>query len=423
MMDQQSRNRTDVVVIGGGIIGLCCAYYLNQAGASVRVLDKGSMDEGASHVNAGFLVPSHIEPMAAPGVIAQGLKWLANPESPFYIKPRFDLDLTAWLLGFYASCTREHLNRSIPVLRDLALEGLALYDDVCRDPAFDGAGPKYNGLLMLHSSDYSERHNLEFAKMADDAGLQVRRLNREETLDLEPGIKTSITGSVFCEQDASLDPGHFVMTLRSFLESEGVQFLGGTEVTDITRSGNQITGIKTTRGSLDADHLVLAAGAWSGRLAKKVNVKLPLQPATGYSISVDDADEKLSIPLISTEEKITIGPMRGKIRFAGTLTLVGFDSKIDRVRLRPIQRQVKLYFPDVASGDQPMPEAQSGFRPCSTDGLPIIGRPDSFSNLYLATGHGMLGMTQGLITGQTIAKLVAGEKPRFDIPELSPNRF
>jgi len=422
-MDEFAGNRTDVLIIGGGIIGLCCAYYLNRDGASVRVVDKGDMDEGASHVNAGFLVPSHIEPMAAPGVIAQGLKWLANPESPFYIKPRFDLDLTAWLLGFKAACTKEHLNRSIPVLRDLALEGLALYDDVCRLPEFAGVGPKKTGLIMLHSSDYSEQHNMQFAEMANDAGLDVERLNREETLTLEPGIRSPVTGSVFCKQDESLDPGQFVNTLRKYLEVKGVLFSPGTLVSDMTLSGTRLSSVTTSRGSFEAEHVVLAAGAWSGKLARKAGLKIPLQPATGYSISVDDPENRLSIPLISIEEKITIGPMRGKIRFAGTLTLVGFDSKIDPVRLRPLQRQVKLYFDDIDKGDRTMPDAQSGFRPCSTDGLPIIGKTDPRSNFYIATGHGMLGMTQGLITGKTIAELVAGDQSRFDIPELSPDRF
>jgi D-amino-acid dehydrogenase len=381
------------------------------------------MDDGASYVNAGYLVPSHIEPMAAPGVIAQGLKWLANPESPFYIKPRFDLDLTAWLLGFQAACTRDNLRRSIPLLRDLALEGLSLYDEVCAHEAFASAAPEKNGLLMLHSSEYSERHNLEFADMADEAGLIVKRLNRDETLTLEPGIRTPVTGSVFCEQDESIDPGFFVSTLRSYLKSQGVTFSPNTEVTGFERAGKEITGIETNGGTIIADHVVLAAGAWSGKLAKKTGLKVPLQPATGYSISVDDPENRLSTPLISTEEKITIGPMRGKIRFAGTLTLVGFDSKIDPVRLRPLQRQVRLYFDEIENGSREMPEARSGFRPCSTDGRPIIGVPEGYSNFYLATGHGMLGMTQGLITGKTIADLVAGKQSRFDLPELSPNRF
>lgn len=422
-MDEFEENRSDVLIIGGGIIGLCCAYYLNRDGASVRIVDKGSMDEGASHVNAGFLVPSHIEPMAAPGVIAQGLKWLANPESPFYIKPRFDLDLTAWLIGFQASCTKDNLKRGIPILRDLALEGLTLYDEVCQDPAFMEAAPKKSGLLMLHSTDNSERHNLEFAEMADSAGLIVKRLDRDQTLALEPGIKTPVTGSIFCEQDASLDPGFFVDTLRDYLQARGVSFSAHTEVTGVQHANNSATGVTSSKGVFTADHIVLAAGAWSGQLAKKISLKVPMQPATGYSISVDDPEERLSIPLISIEEKITIGPMRGKIRFAGTLTLVGFDSTINPVRLRPIQRQVKLYFDEIESGDAVMPEATSGFRPCSTDGLPIIGRPKSWKNVYLATGHGMLGMTQGLITGETIAELIAGKTTRFDIPELSPDRF
>ena len=167
--------------------------------------------------------------------------------------------------------------------------------------------------------------------------------------------------------------------------------------------------------------------SWSGRLAKKLGVKIPLQPATGYSITVDDPVEKMKIPAILTDEKITISPMRGTIRFAGTLTLVGFDPAIDPVRLRPIHRQIGLYFDEIARGERSTPEAQSGFRPCSTDGLPIIGRlgngKDGPSNVFIATGHGMLGITQGPITGKTIKDLIAGDATPFDRIELSPDRF
>lgn len=419
--------KADVIIVGGGIVGLCCAYYVALRGASVTILDKGAMDSGASHVNAGFLVPSHIEPMAAPGVIAQGLKWLSDPESPFYIKPRFDLDLTTWLWGFKAACTRENVTRAVPILRDLALASLDLYDEISALPGFENAGPAQNGLLMLHDSDDGKRHNLELVDVATAADLDARILSRDETLDLEPGIKSALTGSVFFSQDASLDPGYFVTRLQEKVLSMGVRFARHTEVIGFRRAGRSVTHVQTDSEDFRADHVVIAAGSWSGRLAKKLGVKIPLQPATGYSVTVDDPKRSMRIPIILTEKKITIGPMRGKIRFAGTLTLVGFDTKIDPVRLRPIHRQIEMYFEDIKSGSQPMPEAQSGFRPCSTDGLPIIGRLDRAeagpSNVLIATGHGMLGFTQGPITGKTIADMITGSSTPFDLHEISPARF
>jgi D-amino-acid dehydrogenase len=414
---------SDVVIIGGGIVGLCCAYYLRQTGASVTVLDKGPMEGGASYVNAGYLVPSHIEPMAAPGVIAQGLKWLANPESPFYIKPRIDLDLTRWLWGFQAACTDDHVARSIPILRDLALASLELFDEMALRPGFEGAGPEHTGLLMIHNSEYSKRHNLEFADVAVEAGLDVRQLTREETLTLEPGIRTPLTGSVYCREDSAIDPGYFMARLKDEIISMGVQIRRDTEVTGFRRNGDVITAVRTRSGDIAADHVVLAAGSWSGRLADEAGLKIAIQPATGYSITVDDPAGSMKIPAILTEEKITVGPMRGKIRIAGTLTLVGHDTKIDKVRLRPLERQVGLYFEDIGRGERPMPEARSGFRPCSVDGLPVIGRPKGHKNFFVATGHGMLGFTQGPITGTTIAELVSSGTSMFAGDEISPDRF
>lgn len=417
------RHSADVVVVGGGIIGLCCAYYLRLSGASVTVMDKGGMGSGASHVNAGLLVPSHIEPMAAPGVISQGIKWLSNPESPFYIKPRFDMDLTNWLWGFQKACTRENVVRSIPVLRDLALASLDLYDDMSGLPCFGDAGPQKTGLLMLHNSKESETHNYELADAASRAGLEAVRLNHTETLDLEPGIKTPFSGAVYYQQDASLDPGFFMERLDEQVRAMGVSVVPDAEVTGFRLAGNTVTHVRTNSGDVQATHVVLAAGSWSAHLAEQLGTRILLQPATGYSITIDDPAQTLKIPTILTDEKITVGPMRGKIRFAGTLTLVGFDAKVDPVRLRPIERAARLYFPEIDNPGNAMPEAQSGLRPCSSDGLPIIGPLNDQKNIFLATGHGMLGFTQGPITGKTIADMIAGNSTPFNLTELSPDRF
>jgi len=413
----------DVLVIGGGVIGLCSAYYLRQSGASVAVLDKDDFSDGASWINAGLLVPSHLEPIAAPGVIAQGLKWLADPESPFYIKPRLDMELTRWLWGFQAACTKKNVDQAIPVLRDLALASLELHDDLSNLPGFESAGLTHGGLLMLHNSPNSEKANLARADVAETAGLSIQRMSKSETLELDPEIRTPMNGSVFFRDDCTFDPEQFMRALIRQLETDGVHLHSHTEVTGFDSEANRVSNVKTSKGIVAADYVVLSAGSWSGILGNKLEMRLPIQPATGYSITVENPSSQLHIPLVVTDEHITITPLAGRIRFGGTLTLVGFDKKVDERRIKPLLRQAVLYSPESNTDSTQLPATRLGYRPCTTDGLPAIGLANNWRNVIVATGHSMLGMTQGPITGQIVADLVAGRKPRVDISLLNPNRF
>ncbi len=413
----------DVVVVGGGVIGLCSAYYLKHLGASVAVLDKGDYSDGASWVNAGLLVPSHLEPIAAPGVVAQGLKWLADPESPFYIKPRIDMELTRWLWRFQAACTKKNVERAIPVLRDLALASLELHDDLSKLPGFEKIGLTCGGLLMLHNSPKSEKANLALADVAETAGLSIQRLSQSETHDIDPEIRTPMNGSVLFREDCSFDPEQFMRAMVRQLQADGVHLFSQTEVTDFDIESDRVSAMNTTKGDVAADHVVLSAGSWTGPLGRKLKIRLPIQPATGYSITIENPSSQLRIPLIVTDEHVTITPMAGRLRFGGTLTLVGFDETVDERRTLPLRRQVMLYCPEFNTDDTPLPATQSGFRPCTTDGLPAIGMANNWKNVVVATGHSMLGMTQGPITGQIVADLITGSQPRVDISSLNPNRF
>ncbi len=391
-------DRYDVTIIGGGVIGLSCAHYVRRTGASVCVLEKGPFLQGASMENAGLLVPSHIESYAAPGIIAQGLRWLSDPESPFYIKPRVDMELTRWLWGFRAACTKENVARGIPILRDLAFASLELHATLARLPGFENTGLEHKGLFVLHNSKKSERSNLALADAAEKAGLRIERLSKEETLARDPGIRTPMNGSVYFEEDASFDSEKFMTALLAHVKNEGVELIEETDVQGFQNSNGAVTSVQTSAGDIETDHLVLAAGAWSGLLSRKLGFRLPIQPATGYSITVDNPGSELRIPVIITDQKVTITPMPGRMRFGGTLTLVGFDTEIDTRRVRPLQHQVKLYCPEIESGERPMPETWSGFRPCTNDGLPIIGRAEKWKNVIVASGHGMLGMTQHIVS-------------------------
>ena len=406
----------DVVIAGGGVVGLCSAYYLQKAGVSVLIVDRGRYSEAASTGNAGMIVPSHIVPLSAPGVIAKGLKWLMNPESPLYIKPSANPKFMKWLWLFQKHCTAEHVARSIPILRDLSLMSRELFSDVCALPGFEDVGLAHDGLLMLHRSDYAKKDNLELADLAEEAGLEISRLSAQETMDLEPALKSELTGSVFFKQDASIHPERFMLALEAHLRAAGVHFLDA-EVKSFERSGDAVQAVGTTKGRFASKHVVLAAGSWSPFLASKLGSALAVQPAKGYSITVPISEPSLKIPCILTDEKVTITPMPGCLRFGGTLALQGYDSSVDERRASPIRRLAETY----CEGVDKVP-TWAGFRPASPDGLPFIGALPSAPNVFAATGHGMMGVTLGPVTGKLISELIQGGSPSLDVVPFASDR-
>ena len=406
----------DVVIAGGGVVGLCSAYYLQKAGVSVLIVDRGRYSEAASTGNAGMIVPSHIVPLSAPGVIAKGLKWLMNPESPLYIKPSANPKFMKWLWLFQKHCTAEHVARSIPILRDLSLMSRELFSDVCALPGFEDVGLAHDGLLMLHRSDYAKKDNLELADLAEEAGLEISRLSAQETMDLEPALKSELTGSVFFKQDASIHPERFMRALEAHLRAAGVHFLDA-EVKSFERSGDAVQAVGTTKGRFASKHVVLAAGSWSPFLASKLGSALAVQPAKGYSITVPISGPSLKIPCILTDEKVSIAPMPGCLRFGGTLALQGYDSSVDERRASPIRRLAETY----CEGVDKVP-TWAGFRPASPDGLPFIGALPSAPNVFAATGHGMMGVTLGPVTGKLISELIQGGSPSLDVVPFASDR-
>ncbi len=409
-----------VVIIGGGIIGLCSAYYLQQSGHQVTVLEQGSYQEGASHGNAGMLVPSHVVPLAAPGVISQGIRWLFRRDSPFRIKPRLDPALAAWLWQFRRYCTEAHVEASMPLLRNLSLASVELFAALSKEFSFEF---ERNGLLMVHSSKKGEKENIKYAQKAQKVGLLVDILDQKALRALEPTVQPQMTGGAFYKQDAHINPGAFVREARSFLSNQGVDCKENVTVTGFTLQENQVTGVQTTQGNIAADEVILAAGSWSPQIGKKLGINLPIQPAKGYSVTLTAPDTSPRIPMILTEAKVTVTPMGNFLRFGGTLELAGFDPSIDRVRASSILNTI----PDFVSGSDSSyiktEDVWSGYRPCTPDGLPIIGRSKLVKNLVIATGHAMIGITLGPITGKLVSDLVNHEIPEIDLHKLRPERF
>jgi len=406
----------DAVIVGGGVVGMSTAFYLQKAGLSVAIVDRGRYSEAASTGNAGMIVPSHIVPLSAPGVIAKGLKWLMNPESPLYIKPSANPKFVKWLWLFQKHCTADHVNYSIPILRDLSLLSRDLFTDICSLPGFEDVGLAHDGLLMLHRTPYAEKDNLELADLAEGAGLEIQRLDRDETLALEPALRSEVTGSVYFKQDSSVHPELFMKAMEAHLRAHGVVFKNA-EVKSFSVSESRVRSVNTDSEKVQTNHVILAAGSWTPALAAKLGATIAVQPAKGYSITVPVDKPSLRVPCILTDDKVTITPMPGCIRFGGTLALSGFDSSVNERRAAPIRRQAEAYCSGVDSV-----KTWAGFRPASPDGLPFIGALPKVGNAFVATGHGMMGVTLGPVTGKLIAQAVTGKPSEVNLNPFKSDR-
>ena len=410
----------DIAVIGGGAIGLWAAYFLHRHGRTVTVLDRDEIGAACSWGNAGYVSPSHVIPLAAPGVVTQGLGWLLDPESPFYIKPRLNLELGRWLWQFVRAGTAAHVERSAPIFADLGLRSVAAYAALAEtlDIGFEPSG-----LMMLHRTDAGRAKNQALTDAARAVGLDVDVLDSDAVQALEPTVADGI-GGIFFPQDAVVDPARMTAALHRHLEAEGVRFLSHTEVTGAERRGDAITSLQTTQGELCPETVVLAAGSWSAAFGKRLGLRLPVQPAKGYSITVMPEGARPRVPVLLTEAKVAVTPLPdGRLRFAGTLELAGLDARINTRRVASILRAVPDYLEPFDRIEADPAEAWAGFRPCTPDGLPIIGRADDISNLVVATGHAMLGISLAPATGALVAALAADEKPPFDPSPFRLSRF
>ncbi len=410
-----------VIIIGGGIVGLSAAYFLQKQGHQVSVIDKSDITSGASFVNAGYITPSHIIPLASPGKIAQGIKWMFNSSSPFYIKPRWDMDFFKWSWYFHKSSTKEKVAKAIPVIKDINLLSRDLFEDIRASGDLGDFQLERKGLLMLYKTEKSYQHELEVAHKAGDLGLEVNEINKSELAVVEPDVRIDAEGAIHYECDGHTTPTEIMPKLLEYLQKVGVAIHTGEEVLDLVANGNKITKITTSKGSHIADEVVLAAGTWSGGLSKKLKIKLPLQAGKGYRINVA-RDTGISMPSILMESSMAVTPMRGFTRFAGTMEFSGINTKIRKERVRAIANGAHSFYPELQINDAEMDAAQSGMRPVTPDGLPYIGKSSEFSNLTFATGHAMMGWSLGPATGKLVSEIIDNKPTSMKIAPFHPQR-
>jgi D-amino-acid dehydrogenase len=477
-----------ILIVGAGVIGLCTAYYCARRGHRVTVIDRNPEErDGCSFGNAGMVTPSHFVPLAAPGMVKLGLKWMWNPESPFYVKPRLDRDLISWGWKFMRAANAGHVERSAPLLRDLCFASRACFEEMAEEwsvaagvapavepvvptggtgvshssapgnsgpvpgggtppstaggtPAATGFGLVKKGLVMLCKTQQSLDHEGSFAKQANELGVPAEVLDAKGLAKLDPGVTMDVAGGVYFPKDCHLSPDRFMRALLLECKRLGVTFSWSNEVEsasitrgriEFVRSANPVYKL-TEEQELDsvlgfpgagADEFVLTAGSWSSSLAHQLGLKLPMQAGKGYSLTLTKPRELPQICAICTEARVAVTPMGNALRFGGTMEIAGLNETINPVRVQGIIKSVSKYYPkftpDSFAGVQPW----CGLRPCSPDGLPYVGRTAKFNNLSIATGHAMMGLSLGPITGKLMAEILSGAKPSIAIDALNPDRY
>lgn len=413
-----------VVVIGGGVIGLACGYELRKRGAEVTVLDAREMGAAASWGNAGWIVPSLSGPVPEPGLTLTALRWLLKPDGPLYIRPRPDPAFVRWLWEFWRRCNARDFQAGFEAMAGLNRRTMELYD------SWRAEGIEFDmqarGLLFVFSTEESLRKHLaEMAHLEPYGYARPEARTGDEIRAMEPILSREVVGGFLVESDRHLQPSSLTSGLTRRLEAEGAELRPGTAVTGLRRTGaatgERVAAVTTARGEVEADAFVLAAGAWSARLARNVGFRLPVESGKGYSFTIRNPDVLPTRPLYLSESKVGISPYEGSVRIAGTMELSGLSETVDERRLGSIRRSVSRF---LASWPQGQDEVRwAGMRPLTPDGLPAIGRAPNLSNLYVATGHSMLGVTLAPVTGTAVAELICDGRSQFNLKPFDPARF
>jgi D-amino-acid dehydrogenase len=410
------------VIIGGGIIGLCSAYYLTKEGWDVVVVDKTDMLDGCSYGNLGMIVPSHFVPLAAPGMISQGIKWIFDHKSPFYIRPSLSWDLISWGLKFIRSAKPQHVEKAAPYLLHLNLFSKELYESLMQEPGFDFA-LEQKGILMYFKTEKVAEEEIHLADKARAMGLDAVPLNKMEVQELEPETELDILGAVHYRCDAHLYPNKLMLQLLSFLTKSGVELQINNPVKRIITTGKKIKKVITTKGEIEGDVVIMAGGSWLPQLTKMAGIVTPLMPGKGYSFTNDQPQQKLNVPAILCEARVAITPMDGRMRYGGTMEIAPVNNQVNLNRVEGIVQSVPRYFPGFQLQVPKREDIWYGFRPCSPDGLPYLGKSKKFDNLLIAGGHAMMGLSLGPASGRIMADIANGRQPKVAIDAFHPERF
>ena len=410
------------LIIGGGIIGLFSAYFLQKEGIEVVVIDRTDLRDNCSTGNAGMIVPSHIIPLAAPGMVTKGISWMFSSKSPFYIHPRLDYKLLQWCLLFFRSANEKQVQKAIPFLKNLSLLSKALYLDFKAEHPEAALALQEKGLMMAYQTMAMEKEEVEFAHLARKHGLEAEVLTPDDLKRVEPNLELKARGAVLFPGDAHLDPGALYSFLKNYLEEKGVKFMTSTQVIGFEKTATKVLAVLTDQGKIEAEKILLCGGSWSEELGKMLGFSMPMMGGKGYSFLQKNRPE-IKQATILTEQKVAVSPYGETVRFGGTLEIAGTNQKVDMRRVQGIFESITRYYPEFEAKFPEENDIWKGLRPCSPDGLPYLGFAPTYSNVLVGSGHSMMGISLAPATGKLLAELHQAKDTSLNIQGFEVGRF
>ncbi len=411
-----------LTIIGGGVIGLCSAYYLQKDGHEITVIERGGITDGCSFGNMGYMSPSHFIPLASPGIIAEGIKHMFSSNSPFYIKPRLNLDLMQWGFHFWKNSNARTVKTNAPHLNSILQLSRNLINDM-RNEIGDVFDMEEKGCLMMCKQQKALDHEFHLADDAEKFGLKVERLNAQQVQALEPDVELDIAGAVHFKDDCHFNPGKMMATLQQYLVGKGVQFQLHTTVTVFFKTNKIINAVITDKGIFQAEQIVLATGSWLPEVAKMMGIKLLLQAGKGYSYTYPHVEKNIKYPAILVDGRCAITPWGKQLRIGGTMELSGINNKVLINRMQGIYQSATNFYPGLKIDFPPEDKIWNGLRPVTPDGLPYIGKVRHFENVVIAGGHAMLGISEGTGTGKLVSEIIQAKTTSINMNAFSVHRF
>lgn len=414
-------HKSDIVIIGGGIIGMSSAYELSQRGYKVAVIDKARIGYGCSYGNAGWITPCFSMPLPMPGMFFKSIGWLLDPGSPLYIKPQPSFLLLQWLTRFALAMNHKQMHQSVTVLTELSKFSLNAYTEL--DKKFPNSfGFSQKGLLMAANTQSGLDYAQQEMNLVAEHGVPGRLMTSDEAKTFEPALTGKLTGAVYFPNEAHAEPLKVVQTLLKAALEKQTEIFENTECFDfVYNSDGSIDYIKTTKGDFKADQYILATGSWSTGMGRMLDINIPILGGKGYSLIVKPFAPTPKVPMMLVEKKVAVTPRDGTVRLAGTLELVNQDFSITRKRVKAIVSGAQQF---MNVPDEPeTSEVWRGLRPCTPDGVPVISRSHKHKNLIIAAGHQMLGLQSGMGSGRLVTDIITGEKPIVDLKPFRSDRF
>lgn len=412
---------TDVIVVGGGVIGVACAHYLSAAGRQVTVIDKSTIGGACSAGNCGYVCPSHVLPLTEPGAVGVALKSLFTPHAPFRVKPRLDPALWRWMWQFAKRCTHRQMLEAGAHLKAILESSMAEYRRIVGTEGLDCQWKETGLLYVLRTRRGMDAFTETVDVLADHFGVPARRIEGADLPAFDPALKSGLAGGWHYPGDASLRPDRLMESWTRLLAERGVRFVERCRLDRVCTAGGSVTALETSHGPLVAERYVFALGGWSPRIAGDLGCPIPIEQGKGYSVTMHRPDPCPVHPMLFPEHRIGVSPFDDGYRLGSMMEFAGYDESIPPRRIRQLRESAAPYL--LAPCGPGPEETWYGWRPMTWDSLPIIGPVPRLGNALLATGHNMLGMSLATATGRLVAELIGNRPPHIDPAPYSPRRF